>query len=76
MTTLKAQVRNRRLVLDEPTELPEGAIMEFIIADDSDDLDDEERAALREALGRSWCSAAAGDTKPAEEILRVLRTRN
>ena len=76
MATLKAQVRNGRLVLDEPTELPEGAVVEFTIADDSDDLDDEERAALREALGRSWCSAAAGDTKPAEEILRVLRTRN
>jgi len=76
MGTLKAQVRNGRLVLDEPTSLPEGAVVEFTIADDDDDLDDEERAALHEALGRSWRSAAAGDTKPVEEILRVLRTRN
>ena len=76
MGTLKAKVRSGRLVLDEPTALPEGAVVEFTIADDGDNLDDEERAALHEALGRSWRSAEARDTKPVEEILRVLRTRN
>lgn len=37
--TLKAQVRGGRLVLDEPTELPEGSEVELVLVDEGDDLD-------------------------------------
>ena len=54
MQPLKAHVHNGRLVLDEPTELPEGEVvylqlLDAIVAVDGDDLDDEERAALHRA---------------------------
>jgi hypothetical protein len=75
MNTLKAVVRNGRLVMDEPTELPEGSAVDLTIADSGDDLDDEERAALHTALDRSWADAKAGLIRPAAEILKELKGR-
>jgi hypothetical protein len=56
---LRARVRNGRLVLDEPTDLPEGEVVELVplpledaVAPD-DAFDDEERARLRQALDES-----------------------
>jgi hypothetical protein len=49
MSALKARVQNGRLKLDEPTDLPEGAVVPLEIAD-WDDLDDAERAELRSRL--------------------------
>lgn len=73
MQTLKARVQNGRLVLNEPTEFPEGTVLDLTVADDGDDLDEEERAALHAALDDSWASAQAGNTHPAEDILQKLR---
>jgi hypothetical protein len=53
MRPLKAHVRNGRLLLDEPTELPEGDIVELVHADDVhavDPLTPEEQDGLRAAL--------------------------
>lgn len=74
MKTLTARVCKGRLVLDEPTELPEGTVLELTVADRGDDLDEEERAALHAALDASWASAQAGNTRQAKEILSKLRT--
>ena len=74
MNTLRAQVRHGRLVMDEPTELPEGTVLELTAADPGDDLDDEERAALHDALAKSWEQARAGKLIPAEEVLAQLRS--
>jgi len=41
--TLKAKVRGGRLVLDEPTDLPEGSEVDLVPVDAGDDLEDEER---------------------------------
>jgi hypothetical protein len=79
---LKAVVRNGRLTLDEPTDLPEGQVIELVSADDpyayldhDDDMDDEERAELDAALDKSWAQAQAGQTRPVEELLKELRQR-
>lgn len=53
MTPLRARVKNGRLVLDEPTELPEGAEVEFVPANDIDDLEPDERARLHGFLAES-----------------------
>jgi hypothetical protein len=45
MRALKAYVRGGRLVLDEPTNLPEGAEVRVALVD-GDELDDHERAEL------------------------------
>ncbi len=46
---LKAHVKGGRLLLDEPTDLPDGAEVRVALVDD-DDLDDAERARLHAAL--------------------------
>jgi hypothetical protein len=73
--TIKARVRGGRLVLDEPTELPEGTEIELLPLDPGDWLDDTDRAALREALRQSSADVAAGRLVDAEEIIKELRSR-
>ena len=59
-------------MLDESTSLPEGSEWELVIADDGDELDDTERAALHAALSEAWQSAKAGELRPASELLDEL----
>lgn len=73
MTPLRARVQNGRLVLNEPTTLPEGTVIELVADDEGDDLTDDERRALHEALSKSWESAEAGRLRPASAILDELR---
>jgi hypothetical protein len=75
MSPLRARVENGRLVLDEPTTLPEGTTIDLVADDEGDDLTDFERRALHEALSSSWESAEAGRLRPASAILDELRQR-
>ena len=56
---MKATARNGRLRLGEPTDLPEGTEVDLVPAD-GDDLDEDERRRLHEALAESEEDAAAG----------------
>jgi hypothetical protein len=78
MQPLKARVRNGRLVLDEPTDLPEGEVIELMpvadaLTDGDDDLDDEELAALHAELRASIVEAKEGQLVDAEVVLAELR---
>ncbi|OFV90459.1 MAG: hypothetical protein A3G76_04370 [Acidobacteria bacterium RIFCSPLOWO2_12_FULL_65_11] len=75
MSPLRARVEKGRLVLDEPTALPDGTVVELVADDEGDDLTDQERRALHEALSTSWKSAQAGGLRPAADILDELRQR-
>ena len=80
MHALKARVRNGRLVLDEPTDRPEGAIVELVpldevVAHSGDDLDDEEREALHQELRASIAEAEAGMLIDADQVLEELRSQ-
>ena len=68
---LKAHVKNGRLLLDEPTDLPDGAEVELTLVDD--ELDPEERARLDAALELSMAQARAGQLVDAEVVIRKLR---
>jgi hypothetical protein len=68
-------VANGRLLVDEPTTLPEGTVVDLVADDEGDDLTDEERHALHEALSASWKTAEAGRLRPAAAILDELRRR-
>jgi anti-sigma factor RsiW len=70
---LKAQVRGGRLVLDEPTDLPEGTEVELVTVDDG--LDPEERARLDAALERSRAQARAGRLIDADAVIGKLLKR-
>jgi len=71
---LRARVRNGRLVLDEPTDLPEGEEVELVLAD-ADDMDDDERAALHESLAISLDQMKKGQLIDGDEVLARLRAR-
>ena len=75
MNRLRAQVKNGRLILDEPTTLPGGTVLDLVLDDEGDDLADEDREALHEALSQSFESLKRGDTRPASEIIDELRAR-
>jgi hypothetical protein len=68
-------VQKGRLVLDEPTTLPEGMVLDLVADDEGDDLTDDERRALHEALSASWKSAEAGRLRPASAVLAELGRR-
>lgn len=71
--TIKAHVHDGRLVVNEPTDLPDGTEVELLPLDPGDWLDDVDRAALHEALKQSESDIAAGRLISAEEILKELR---
>jgi len=73
MNTLKARVVNGRIVVDEPTKLPEGTVLELVVADAGDELDEDERRALHEALNASWEQVKSGDVRPARDFLDELK---
>jgi hypothetical protein len=72
---LRATVRDGRLIVDEPTDLPEGIVLDLVIDDEGDDLDERERQALDAAITRSLVHDRAGQTAPADELLERLRAR-
>jgi len=80
MRALKAHVRGGRLVLDEPTELPEGEVVELVPIDDvlvagGDYLDAEERERLHQSIDRGLADVRAGRRVEAGEVIAKLRAR-
>jgi hypothetical protein len=80
MKALKAHVRGGRLVLDEPTELPEGEVVELVpldevLANGGDYLDAEERERLHRSIERGLADVRAGRTAEAAEVIAKLRAR-
>jgi hypothetical protein len=73
--TLKGRVKAGRLIVDEPTDLPEGTEVELLPLDPGDWLDEGDRAALHQALGDSEADVKAGRLIDADVILRELRSR-
>jgi hypothetical protein len=72
---LRARVKNGRLVLDEPTELPEGVEVELVPMDEIDDLDPTERARLYGFLAESIREHVPGSGVPADAVLDRVRGR-
>lgn len=80
MQPIRAHVCNGRLVLDEPTDLPEGEVVELVPIDEvlahgGDDLDDEERERLHHSIERGLEDVKAGRTVEANKVIEKLRAR-
>ncbi len=73
MQPLKAHVKNGRLVLDEPTDLPEGTEVELFAADD--DFDPEERARLLAAIDAGIEDFERGDHMDGFEFIAQMRAK-
>ena len=74
MLPLKARVRAGRIIVDEPTDLPEGT-EPYLVAADDDDLDADERAALHEAIDEGLRDAREGRHEDASVVMQRLRSR-
>ncbi|MGB8930208.1 MAG: hypothetical protein WCC48_03035 [Anaeromyxobacteraceae bacterium] len=68
---LKAHVKGGRLLLDEPTDLPDGAEVELTLVED--EFDPEDRARLDAALELSMAQARAGQFVDGDAVIRRLR---
>ncbi len=73
MQALKAVVKNGRLVLDEPTKLPEGTEVELLAIDDR--LDPEDRARLLQSIEDGFADTERGDHVDGFEFIARLRAR-
>ncbi len=78
MQPLKAHVIKGRLVLDEPTDLPEGEVVELVrldevVADRDESLTDSERAEIRAELEASLDEATEQNLVDADLALAELR---
>jgi hypothetical protein len=73
--TIKARVRAGRLLVDEPTDLPDGVEVELLPLDPGDWLSDTDRAALHAALRESDADVAAGRLIDAADLLKELKSR-
>jgi hypothetical protein len=76
-----AHVKNGRLVMDEPTDLPEGTTVELVSIDDvllngGDLMDSEERAAVDRDLDASFDEEAAGQLIDVSEALADLQGKS
>jgi len=75
MNAVKARVHNGRLVLDEPTELPEGTEVVLVAIEQGDELGDEERVELDRAIHEGLDDLKAGRMVDGDEVIARLRAR-
>jgi hypothetical protein len=73
--SIRARVSNGRLIVNEPTDLPEGTVLDLVVDDEGDDLDDNERQVLHAHLDKAMIAVRAGKGRPAEDVLADLRDR-
>ena len=60
MQVIKATVRNGRIVVDEPTTLPDGHEVELCVVDNDNDMSEDERRRLHESIVRGVRDGRAG----------------
>ena len=73
MTILHARVRNGRVVVDEPTDLPDGASIELLMLDAAVEMEPGERQALEDSIRRGLEQADRGQGHSVEAVLERLR---
>lgn len=70
-TALKARVRAGRLIVDEPTDLPDGTELELVVADDLQ-LSERDREEIDGLIAQGLADVRAGRTVPAEDVIREV----
>jgi hypothetical protein len=73
MDKLRATVKKGRFVIDTPTSLPDGTVLDLVVDDEGDDLTESERAALHAALEQAAEDVKAGRVRSAEDVINDLR---
>ena len=74
MTALKAHVENGRIIVDEPTDLPDGTVLHVLPV--SAEMDADERAALERSIEEGYEDFVKGDVEDAFEHLARIRSES
>lgn len=74
MSIVRARVKGGHIVVDEPTDLPEGMELTLALLDADDEMSDAERAELEATIEQGRADIAAGKGISAEDLLARLRT--
>jgi len=74
MLALKAHVRSGRVVVDEPTDLPEGAELDLVVVG-NDDLDVDDERGLLASLDRALDDEDADRTANVDDFLAEVRAQ-
>jgi hypothetical protein len=72
---VKARVVNGHLVVNEPTDLPEGTELELVSVDDDDDMNDEDRAEVLRLIDEGLADVDAGNTRDFGAVIESLGKR-
>jgi len=73
---VRARVRKGRLVLDEPTDLPDGSEVSLEVVDDVLDAElGDERAALEASMARARAQGERGEGIDGAEYIGQLRSK-
>jgi hypothetical protein len=83
MSALKIRVENGRIVVNEPTNLPNGTELyvvpvdelQDVVLEQNDGLDDEERQELLRSIDEGLADVDAGDVHDFKEVIASLGTR-
>ncbi len=73
MRAFKAHVENGRIVVDDPTDLPDGTELYVLPLREGDELDDDERAALHAAISEAEGELDAGQAESEDVLWARLR---
>jgi hypothetical protein len=71
-TALRARVHNGRILVDEPTDLPDGTELDLIAAEE-DSLDAEDQARLHAAIEAAYEELREGQGIPGDKVITALR---
>ena len=70
---MRARVKGGHIVVDEPTDLPDGTELTLLLLEAEDQLTAEERANLDAMIERGRAEIAAGKGVSPEELLARVR---
>ncbi len=73
--SLRARVKNGRILVDEPTDLPDGTELD-LVAVEEDSLDAEEQGRLQRALEGAFDELRAGKGIAGDKVIAALRHRD
>lgn len=74
MTILHARVKNGRVVVDDPTDLPEGSKVDLLLLDADTEWPADERIAIDASIRRGLEQADREELLSVEEVLTRLRS--
>lgn len=74
MEIVTAEVKDGRLLVDQPSQLPEGTIVQLVVAEEIGFLSPQDRVALNLAIDEAADDIEAGRLRPARDVVAELKS--